>query len=132
MGRCRRKTAIIAVTFVVVIAGLTGAYLFHRFEAGVTRRRAASAAVAAAQARKQHDADIRLCEVAINAQNANLRGLIGALTMAAPAPATPAEAAARAASAEIFSRFLAPIDCEVFVATGRLIPTTNQGGPTTP
>lgn len=122
MLRSRRHLGIAAVTVTLVAAVALGLYLFSRFESGVQRRRAASAAVITAQALEHHRTEVHLCEVAINGQDAKLRALIDALGSIAPVPKDRMETQARADSAAVIARFLAPIDCEKFVATGREIP----------
>lgn len=122
MLRNRRRLVMAVVSVVLAAAVVLGVYLFHLFEAGVQRRRAQSQATIAAQAQQHHATELRLCEVAINGQDAKLRALIGALGDAAAAPRSPAEAQARAENRSIIDRFLGPIDCEKFVATGIQVP----------
>jgi hypothetical protein len=121
MGTRRRRLAIAGATAAVAVVAVVVAVLFHQFFDGVARRRAQNVATIAAQARQHHDAEVHLCEVAINGDHANLRALIAALTTAAAQPKDAAEAQARADSQAIFARFLGPIDCEVFVKTGQLV-----------
>lgn len=101
--------AVFAVALALGVAGL----LFARFLDGVQSRRA-----------DNHAALIRQCEVGINEERGNLRGLVAALTMIAPPPKDAAEARGRADSQAIITRFLGPIDCQIFVTTGRQVPAT--------
>ncbi len=118
MTHNRRKVLYALVVVFVLGALVLGFYLFHRFDEGVTRHRQANAA----QQVSQHQADVHLCEVAINQSGARLLAVIARLTEQSPPPADEAEAAQRAAGQRILNEGFGPIDCERFVATGEIVP----------
>ena len=103
-----------AITILSIVAALSFAFagfVFVRVNTEISGRRA-----------RNHAADVRVCEVAMNVSAGRFLALITQLGAIAPPPANEAEAEYRAKARQILAAALVPIDCEVFVATGRAVP----------
>lgn len=95
--------------------GFTGANILAVSNGVEDRRR-----IATEQRVAQSEADLRLCEVAINMSRSDFRALVRELSTIQAPPANEAEAERRAAQARIIEERYAPVDCEAFVAKGVL------------